>query len=117
MKSKYLIITIFVILIFNKIHSIACSDIQKKLEELLSNHDYVELLDNISQKVVFFIINETIYAIKDNINTYYFFGKCSGEKLYFYDINNNTVVHKFPLNSGVANIYRWVIDLKNTKID
>ena len=114
MKINYLI-SIFIILMLNKINAINCDSIDKHVQDLKDNQ--ITILDNNSHLIIFFKANKDkkYYALIKEIPAYLSYVRCEDNIIYFSTIikNNVTYISNLFQNSSIK---QEIINVKNTNL-
>ena len=113
MKVNYLI-SIFIILMLNKINAINCASIDEHVQSLKDNH--IIILDNNSHIIIFFNANnDKKYALIKEIPAYLSYVRCEDNIIYFSTIikNNVTYISNLFQNSSIK---QEIINVINTNL-
>ena len=113
MKVNYLI-SIFIILMLNKINAINCASIDEYVQSLKDNH--IIILDNNSHIIIFFNANkDKKYALIKEIPAYLSYVRCEDNRIYFTNIRNNMVTYISNLFQN-SSIEQEFINVINTNL-
>ena len=113
MKVNYLI-SIFIILMLNKINAINCASIDEHVQSLKDNH--IIILDNNSHIIIFFNANnDKKYALIKEIPAYLSYVRCEDNIIYFSTITKNNVTYISNLFQN-SSIKQEIINVINTNL-